>query len=101
MARQRGKPFDLEYVLREKEGNANCRSLTCVAHDGRVLASAGGLQVQVQRLQGNRTRRASFELMRLCLTQWKLHREPTLPAGSMPGLVGETAPCNDEEKLGQ
>ena len=35
------KPCGLECVPRHRKGNANCRSLECVAHDGRVLASAG------------------------------------------------------------
>ena len=63
--------------------------------------SAGRLQTQLHCLQGNRTRRASFGLVRLCKTKWKLRGKRTLPAGSMREQAGETALCYDEEKFGQ
>ena len=69
--------FDLEDVLRHRKGNTNLRGLESVAHDGSVLESESRLQVQVQRLHGNHTRR-------FLTTTKKLHRKRTLPAVSMP-----------------
>ena len=53
----------LQHVIRQIEGNTNCRSLERVAHAGRFLESAGQFQIYVQRFQGNCTRYAPLWLI--------------------------------------
>ena len=43
----------------------------------------------------------SGSFMRLCRTEWKLHRESKFHPGNMPELIGTSTSCNGEEVLGQ
>ena len=64
-----GQSADLEQVIHQREGNANCRGLKRVTHCAWFSESACTLQLQVR--WGNSTGRAPFWSLCSCKKEWR------------------------------
>ena len=97
-----GQQADLEHVIRQREGNTNCRGFgmrcECWAISG-MRQSTPTLKVQC--VQSNCTGCDPLGFVRFCRPEWELYKEWTLPVESVPEQIGTSTLGNDKEDLGQ